>query len=75
MLISLDEKVKIENLVVADPNYLKLVDKNGETPLHVSLSKFFIRKGISCDQPDNKGRTARSIAQELKYDKILNFMR
>lgn len=29
MLINLDEKVKIENLVVADPNYLKLVDKNG----------------------------------------------
>ena len=29
MLITLDEKVKIENLVVADPNYLKLIDKNG----------------------------------------------
>ena len=29
MLINLDEKVKIENLVTADSNYLKLVDKNG----------------------------------------------
>ncbi|KAM3129991.1 hypothetical protein pb186bvf_017887 [Paramecium bursaria] len=82
MLITLDEKVKIENLVVADPNYLKLVDKNGQTPLHVSLirgnlglSKFFIRKGISCDQPDHKGRTARSIAIDLKYFKILNFIK
>ncbi|WP_346836589.1 ankyrin repeat domain-containing protein [Microbulbifer sp. SAOS-129_SWC] len=72
------EKVKEFSEKVRSLDYVSI---KGDTPLvaasyngHLTVVKYLIQKGATCNFPDELGNTAKSVALERGYKDIVGFL-